>query len=281
MSELRAIDVEIAPLPEAAPFDPDKKVVVLSDLDDSLFQTFRKSVLRLRPPGDALLHAAALGQDGQPHSFMTTAQKILFFELFKGAWIVPVTGRNLAAFGRVAVNFGRGAILSHGGTILKPGGQEDLEWRDFIAPKSKNAEKLLKKVEAEIKELTRRWELPVKTKIVMEGDLPLYLSSRAQWTPERGCAHLDLISGALRASLEGQLGVHQNGGNLFFIPPHLGKAQAAARFLEAHVPWPRSSYLLLGLGDSHSDLGFLNLCDFLISPSGTQLAPPARPAPGD
>jgi hypothetical protein len=278
MSELLVVDVLVGPLPELAPLDPEKKVVVLTDLDDTLFQTFRKSVLRLPPPGRSPLHAATLGQEDQPISFMTPAQKILLFELFKGAWVIPVTGRSLPAYGRVAVKFGRGAILNHGATILKPDGREDLEWRGYIAPKSLAAEKLLKKAEAKVQRLVQKWDLPVKTSLKAEGGLPLYLSCRAKGTPERGCDDsLYVIYEAVRRGLEEELDIYQNPGNLVFIPPHLGKAPAAARFLEAHVPWPRSSYLLVGLGDSYSDREFLKLCDFRMSPSGTQLAPPVRP----
>jgi hypothetical protein len=63
--------------------------------------------------------------------------------------------------------------------------------------------------------------------------------------------------------------IHHNGNNLSLVPRFLGKEHAVGHVLKHHVgPGP---VLTLGVGDSHSDAPFLNLCDFALLPRGSQL----------
>ncbi len=55
------------------------------------------------------------------------------------------------------------------------------------------------------------------------------------------------------------------------MPPFLGKAHAVARLLprlrQAHPEAP-----ILGFGDSLTDAPFMALCDYAVTPTGSQLA---------
>ena len=238
------------------------RVVVLCDLDDTLFQTVGKC------RGSSDLTVAALDRQGRPLSFMTPPQRILFGELLRDAWVVPATARSREAYGRVALPFGHGAIVDFGGLILTPDGGIDQAWWSVTAPQALLAKPLLEEVLAKALEMTERGRLSARARLVVDDELPFYVVVKTE--PDR-LEELDLLAGELKSLFGEAATVHLNGNNLAVLPPYLDKGPAAAHFLKTHVPFERSAYLLLGLGDSLSDLGFLDLCDFRMVPASSQL----------
>jgi hypothetical protein len=53
------------------------------------------------------------------------------------------------------------------------------------------------------------------------------------------------------------------------LPPFLSKAAAVAFFLERFGG--EAPFLTVGVGDSLTDVGFMGMCDFAITPSKSQI----------
>ena len=102
------------------------KPVVLSDLDDTLFQTRRKMVdeLALEP-----FRTGAVDRTLNPRSFMTEEQSMLVDWLLEQAELIPVTARGTEEISRVRIPFHSWAITTHGAVILTPEGNPDEEWK--------------------------------------------------------------------------------------------------------------------------------------------------------
>lgn len=101
------------------------KPVVLSDLDDTLFQTRRKMVdeLALEP-----FRTGAVDRTLNPRSFMTEEQSMLVDWLLEQAELIPVTARELKK-SAASDPFPLLAITTHGAVILTPEGKPDEEWK--------------------------------------------------------------------------------------------------------------------------------------------------------
>ena len=65
--------------------------------------------------------------------------------------------------------------------------------------------------------------------------------------------------------------IHHNGRDMALLPPFAAKEKAVA-FLMDKIRVSEPHPLFLGLGDSFSDLPFMKLCDYLITPTGSQIA---------
>jgi hypothetical protein len=237
------------------------EVVALVDLDDTLFQTLGKC-----RPGDELT-PAALDRQGRPLSFMGRHQRILMEVLLAQAIVVPVTARDLESYARTRLTFHHGAIVSYGGLILAPSGQVDARWLAIIRPQAQAASKLLNDALAFCQELIKRENFKARARLVADLGLTFYLIAKTQ--PDQ-LDELAQLAQWLKERFPAK--VYLNGNNLAFLPPWLDKAPAAQYFLENHLPKAPWEYLLLGLGDSLSDLGFVSLCDFIVTPSQGQLA---------
>jgi hydroxymethylpyrimidine pyrophosphatase-like HAD family hydrolase len=238
-----------------------RRALAFLDLDDTIFQTPRKCGGR----GD--LTPAAFGLDGAPYSFMTPGQVKLLEILAAEATLVPVTARNLKSFGQVKLKFSSYAILDFGGIIVNPEGELDEEWLELTRPKSQESEELLKEALSMAESLVKGHDFQAKARIIGDADLSFYLVAK---TPGP-LTELDYLRQELATSFAGAANVYLNGNNLAFLPKYLDKGQAVDYFIKNKVPEDRDDLLILGLGDSLSDLAFLRLCDFQIIPSTSQL----------
>ena len=237
------------------------ETIVFMDLDDSIFQTRRKC----REPGP--LRVGALGPDGLPLSFLRPSQARLLEQVFKGAAVVPVTARNLESFGRVTLNFEHGAVLNFGGLILSPAGEVDEEWLAETRPLCRAARGRLLEALAGAEELAGKRGLGCRIRLISDQGLDFYvLVKTLNGRPEE----LDEIA-ALFSEFFCDLTLHRNGGILAALPPFLNKARALPYHLEKHLGHLGPDRLVLGFGDSLTDVDFMRLCDYLIIPSGSQL----------
>ena len=98
------------------------KPLIFVDLDDTLFQTHRKST------PTPLHKIATTDKLGEPLSYMLPKQQIFVNWLLESAEVIPVTARSVEALQRVHIPFQHGAVCSHGGTILGANKQVDQEW---------------------------------------------------------------------------------------------------------------------------------------------------------
>lgn len=227
------------------------------DLDDSLFQTREKS-----PEGVELV-PAALDREGRPLSFTTPGERTLLELLQRGAVVVPVTGRNLAAFRRVLLPFDSGAILNHGATILDAAGAPDPEWEQRVARVlDGSAERLSRAFQA----LSARADrLGVRVRLISDFGRDLYVSIKAERGTASG-ARPDVWEVGEREGLR----VIANGRDLALLPPEISK-ERAVRLLRSRLTAKSPGALVLGLGDATSDAGFLAECDYAMMPGKSPL----------
>ncbi|MEH6357190.1 MAG: hypothetical protein V7760_14360 [Marinobacter sp.] len=237
--------------------------IYLTDLDDTLFRSFHK-----HPQGEALTRVTT-ATNGH-HGHMNPAQQGLLSALRATGAVIPVTARSTDAFSRVHLDFGtRRAILANGAVILNDEGIADPDWLAHTAQIGRSAEALLRDmsglISAEFGAAARSW-------IVEEYGAPVYfcvkMNATGAETVQSGitAAAKLLVS---RFDLSG-LQQHANGNNLSFTPTGISKREAC-RHLVGSIR-DGSGAPLIGIGDSITDLPFMGLCDFIMTPSGSQIA---------
>ena len=239
------------------------KAIVLADLDDTLFQTRRK----LRGHDERELTVMSRLVDGSPSGHATPVQRALL-ALLDGCALVPVTARSREALSRVDVPAAP-AVCANGGCILGDDGEIDAEWHALLAGRAAassaasgaDVDDVLALVDA------RRGSLDVRRWIVAEGDLPLYVVAKGN-APEG--ADLDALRAALAGALPAGWRTHVNDNNLALLPPWLAKRDAVAYLLPC-LTRGSPDVPVIGLGDSLSDAGFMDLCHYALAPTGSQL----------
>jgi hypothetical protein len=234
-------------------------VLVLGDLDDTLFQTRRKC------PDGCELFPVAYDRAGEPLSFATARQRRLFDWLIAGAAFVPVTGRNADAVARVRLSFSGYAITSFGGVILTKEGVCDAGWREHVAAHAAGHPAVLEELRRAALARAALAGAQLRATVVSDGGMPLYLSVKHG---AGDAAALAWFVAGLAEELPGGWRVHLNDNNAACLPPWLAKEHAVRHFLE-HLAPPDA--VTFGFADSHSDAPFLAFCDYALVPAGTQL----------
>lgn len=231
-------------------------VYAFVDLDDSLFNSDRKA-------GPDRSRVAALDRLGAPLSFQSARQERFFSHVLgNGAVIVPTTGRNEAAFHRVSLDLRhRHAICSFGGLLIGPDGRPEPRWHAVIAAEVERERFALAGILAEIVRIAAAMRADVRHTIVCDAGLDLYLSVKHNSHDEECLAGLAAELG--QALPEGWY-LHLNGNNLAAMPGFLCKSKAVRWYLEN---FGTDASLTLGIGDSFTDLPFMGLCDFAITPT--------------
>ncbi|TXH70690.1 MAG: trehalose phosphatase [Thiothrix sp.] len=238
------------------------KPILLTDLDDTLFQTARK----MSPAEPKLL--VAKGADGQALSFFYPWQQAFIDWALQQMIVIPVTARGIESFKRVQIPFSYGAVCLHGGVILTPQGQIDPQWQTqtqaLLDPYQARLSQLLAQglalgVEAGLS--LRAWLEEVETTAVY-----VVFKTKAQVAELHQLRQLLLK----QADLAGFY-LHQNDNNLALIPSPISKAKAVAELIQrCQALYGRRP--LFGMGDSLSDFEFMQHCDFLAFPAKSQLA---------
>jgi hypothetical protein len=231
--------------------------LILADLDDSLFQTRRKC--GDWPEGD--LKPMSRLADGSPSGYATPPQQALLGWLAQGE-LVPVTARARAVLARVDIAQAP-AICANGGCILTADGTPDPVWHQRLAAEADGCEgpaALYPVLTDGLGAEYRHW-------IVSENGLDLYLVIKSN---TGDVPALTVLAEALRAALPEGWRIHANDNNLAFLPPWLSK-RAAVRYLLEQVRKETPGRLVIGIGDSWSDAGFLDLTDMAMIPTQAQL----------
>lgn len=234
------------------------KPVLFIDLDDTLFHSQRKIV-------DALGESVAVDHEGRPASFMTTRQRAFFEWLLRDTEVVATTGRSATAYRRVRLRLAGYAICSHGGLILKPDGQPERRWQERIGAEASAQRHTLAGLLDTVRSYTARAGVDARARTISEGDLDLYLSVKHN---REDAGELARLAPALADDLPAGWRICLNDNNLAVLPPFLGKELAVSWFLREIVG---NHAFVLGVGDSLSDLPFMALCDYALTPSSSQL----------
>lgn len=232
--------------------------IVFTDCDDTLFQTGRKC-----PGGETGgLKCMSTLADGAPSGFATTRQEAFLAWLQVGT-VIPVTARSREVLGRVNM-VQAPAVCSNGGAIISQDGCLDRDWHCFLATEAGRIPAVADVYAAAAQHLPadafRHW-------IVRESGLDLYIVIKSNLDDESG---LSALGDEIAATLPKGWRRHSNGNNLAFLPPWLSK-RAAVAYLIDNFRDNAPGAPVIGVGDSHSDAGFMDLCDFAIAPTDSQL----------
>lgn len=231
------------------------KILLFTDLDDTLFTSVRKA-----PPETNHRIAASL-ESGDPVSYASPLQQQWLAHWQQHATIIPVTARNHAAYRRVHLPFRAHAILNYGGTILNPDGSPDTDWQTHNAAHAAHSTPRLQTLAHSL--AGQRTDLNIR--LIADHGITYYLLVKS-----RSGAALDDIAAHLRNRLDNGEQLHHNGNNLAVLPAWLDKANAVAR-LQQYYRARHGEILTLGMGDSLIDLAFMQQCDYLIAPQNSQI----------
>jgi hypothetical protein len=231
------------------------EILLFLDLDDTLFQTRDKN-----PAGHI---PATQSADPDKASYMSAAQQALF-DLFRHsprASIIPVSARDRAQYQRTFL--ARQAEIStrvlYFGGLISHEDSPDPDWQARMAAAYRELPLSVSELHRQAAELTEK--LADFRLHDVDG---YYLALKAT----RDCPP-DLreeIFGGLAQLCPPGYALHRNGRAMSLYPACIDKRHAVAYLLERHRP-----ALALGAGDSLSDLGFMQLCDFRLVPAGSQL----------
>ncbi|WP_213958651.1 MULTISPECIES: hypothetical protein [unclassified Variovorax] len=239
-------------------------VFVFSDLDNTLFSSARK-----RAPGEDAQPAALL-RNGDVVSYSNGRQRALLDWLARDARLVPVTARSVEAYRRVLLSFSGPAIVGFGGVLLDADGQEDAEWAAHMAQVLGPAAPLLEETCQLLQAAIDARGLNAWARVMHEGGLAQYVVAKHREHDADALRQLgDEVLGPWLAAHAG-FRSHQNANNLALLPPGLDKSAALA-FLLSRLRSVHGEIVSIGFGDSYSDADFMALCDYGMTPGGTQL----------
>lgn len=244
------------------------KPVILTDLDDTLFQTKRKMTQEqdLTP-----FRTGALDRTLQPRSFMTEEQAMLTDWLLAYADLIPVTARGTEELRRVTVPFRSYAITTHGAVILQPDGSPEPVWQSqMLAALAPYRERLLS-LQQFCTDLMAERGIEAWARINYEyDDVPVYLVMK-----HTDSTRTDELY-AVAAEIEQQFPsdgfyIHRNSNNIAWLPDPVEKGLAVTRLLTL-LRAERGTFPVIGLGDSLSDYRFMKHCTWFGMPSRSQFA---------
>ncbi|MEO7692238.1 MAG: sucrose-6-phosphate hydrolase [Sphingomonas sp.] len=232
------------------------KAVFLSDLDDTLFQTGRKC-----PDDVSGLKVMSTLADGSPSGYATPRQQAFLSWLTTGQ-LIPVTARSTGVLARVDISQAP-AICSNGGCVIQKDGRIDQVWHERLVEQAR-ADQAVHEVYATLTSSLdagafRHW-------VVSENGLPLYIVIKSNIG---SAADLSALAERHRECLPANWRRHSNGNNLAYLPSWLNKRHAVA-YLIGQIRAEAPDTPILGIGDSLSDIGFMDLCDYAIAPTSSQ-----------
>ncbi|MFB2579477.1 hypothetical protein ACEYX6_10095 [Acinetobacter sp. c2-A9] len=237
--------------------------IILVDLDDTLFQTYR----RITPTAD--FKAVTVDKHGETLAYMNPKQQKFVDWLWSSGKVLAVTARSPEALSRVHLPFEHGAVCSHGGTVLNADGTVNADYQQLMVQQlDRYKDKFEQLMQAVLD--TAKCFGSVRSWIVEEQNLQLYLVVKQNDTDgHTGLFLMDLLHALPQEVLDGFY-CHANGNNLAIIPNPVSKANAAA-FLLKQVLKVDEQDLILGYGDSLSDVAFLQMCDWWGVPQLSQI----------
>ncbi|ADE16049.1 conserved hypothetical protein [Nitrosococcus halophilus Nc 4] len=237
-------------------------VFVFSDLDDTLLQTQRKCLT----PGP--LTEAAVDKEGRPLSFHSQEQ-LLLLQILESCTLIPVTGRNLAALGRIrSPSFSSYRITSHGALVWNADDTLIPDWERGIRQEVVLWEPRMQHLLTIIEDCQRAENLvDLRFRIIYDAEIPVYLSIKG--SPEQLSEVEKVVTPLWVREMGGA--VHRNDHNMALLPPYADKGKAVKylmALIREHCAQPP---LFVGMGDSLTDIPFLRACHYAVTPQNSQI----------
>ena len=266
------------------------ELVILTDLDDSLFSTLRKLPESLRGNATLAARAASSSTTGKD-SFMTAGQ-LAMIQWMDLSRCVPVTARGTEAYSRVTLPFsGPSAIVANGAVLLDTDGKVNVDWAKHIRAILNPLQNQLLHLPEVMKTLAAKRSLNIRSWSVMEpscgavytvakcndssdgqGLEELLSDLKAYVATGDSCAADELANNCTEGSSEpwaDSWRFHINGNNLSMTPSGISKAKAVTYLLDKLRR--DKEIFTIGVGDSVTDLEFMRLCDVWMTPSSSQI----------
>jgi hydroxymethylpyrimidine pyrophosphatase-like HAD family hydrolase len=252
-----------------------------TDLDDTLVQSKHKM------DSDVYAQEIASNADGKYIGFATSYQLNLLDRMGNNALVIPVTGRNKNALNRCDWKWDSYQVVSHGAVILNKDGSLNNEWLESIKDEMSQAKSILSDFMISAEDILSSKDAKsylndnsVDLRIITDQGIPAYMCGK-QLNLVNGKNNTDAITYLainLQAILEKKMDdaelpygwrMHVNGRNFAILPPYASKAKAVDFVKKLLNVTPND--LTIGLGDSMSDLAFMNECQLWVTPSKGQI----------
>ena len=243
------------------------KTIIFTDLDDTLFYSSR-AVASLKKQGivqaEEILEPASYTQSGQAICFSRPKQTQLIHLLKQADHFIPVTGRSSESLARVCQpSFNSFRISSHGAMVYNAELKPQPDWLKQIKELAVHWSDHLDQAMTFLKDYQKS-EPELRIKKVYEQQICTYISIK-------GPEHIikDLYCSIKPIWAKGK--IHYNQRNLALLPSYSDKATAVNYLMNHFQQIYGEELLFIGVGDSVSDLSFLKLCDFVITPQTSQI----------
>lgn len=233
------------------------KTLFFIDLDDTIFQTKRKNV-------DGI-YQATVSENIDSYSYMTEAQKT-FLDIFLNSndvKIIPLTARDYNQYKRVELsNHDKitSASVYFSGMIID-NNEIDKEWSKYI-------EKCYKSLKTSMEDMFKYMKKYVdddKFKLYMLDDYYPVIKNRNK-DSNVYIKENTLLADKLKEIITDEYFMHFNSNNISILPNFLNKVNSMNYFIKKYKP-----SLILGSGDSITDLDFMNKCHFKMIPINSQI----------
>ncbi len=231
------------------------QTLLFLDLDDTLFQTLRKN-----PQG-----SIQATQTTSTPSYMTQAQQI-FWQLFyhnPAVNIIPVTARDQRQYNNSFLSKDSKittAVLYFSGVILEQGKIDEV-WQENRRNAYAKLAVSIADSQAQVQTALASYPLNYFNLYNVEN---YYLTIKA--SADCPLALRAEVFQHLKTLLPPHYLLHENDRALSLLPEFLDKSRAVRYLIERYQP-----LLTLGAGDSLTDWGFMQCCDFRLIPARTQL----------
>ena len=235
-------------------------ILLFTDLDDTLFHSYRKI-----PPTETH-QAMAYLSDGRPISYASIQQQTLLQHWQQSATVIPVTARNYDSYGRVDIHFTHHAIINYGAVILNPDGSIDAHWLEQSQQSAQYSVPQLQTLADQLTALPQAVFTDLNIRLIGDFGITFYLLIKSQ---SGNLEHLNTAATLLKPLLQNQEKLHLNSNNLAILPAWLDKAHAV-RYVQQHYQ-QQGHFLTIGMGDSLIDLPFMQCCDFWLTPNQSQI----------
>ena len=242
-------------------------IMVLADLDDTLFSTQRKI-----PPEHFKSSIAVTQASNGRHSYMTRRHRQLH-EWINPQRLIPVTARGTDAFANVEswICNGPYSVLANGATVLDHEGRSVEAWSAVINAALQPHRELLHQLPGLILDAAKSMNLDIRVWNVEEPSCAEAYTVVKSNLPDNGACLYRVESYVIdMLGKNSKWRIHRNGNNLAILPAGLSKVAAAGFVIDQLCA--RGEYLFVGVGDSVSDLEFMSICDFWMTPSASQLS---------